>query len=50
MATTSSLSCSIEVRDRVKDAKRGGESYDELLLAMLEQYDPSETDNQRVEH
>ena len=50
MATTSSLSCSIEVRDRVKNAKRGGQSYDELLVAMLEQYDPSKAENQRVEH
>jgi glucan phosphoethanolaminetransferase (alkaline phosphatase superfamily) len=29
-------------RDRLRAQKRGGETYDELLLKMLEQYDPDE--------
>ena len=28
-------------RDQVKNLKRGGESYDELLQKMAEQYDPA---------
>jgi len=28
-------------RDQVKSLKRGGESYDELLQKMAEQYDPA---------
>ncbi len=29
-----------ETRQLIQDAKRGGESYDELLFKMWEQYDP----------
>lgn len=29
-----------ETRDRVRALKRGGESYDDLLRKMAEQYDP----------
>jgi hypothetical protein len=34
-----------KTRDRVKSQKRGGESYDELLQKMVEQYDPDEANN-----
>lgn len=30
-----------ETRNRVRDLKRGGESYDELLQKMASQYDPA---------
>lgn len=29
-----------EVRDRLKSLKRGGESYEDLLTKMCDQYDP----------
>jgi hypothetical protein len=35
-----SIPCSEEVRRRVKAEKRGGETYDELLQKMVEQYEP----------
>lgn len=31
-----------ETRDQVKSLKRGGESYDELLQKMAQQYDPEQ--------
>jgi hypothetical protein len=31
-----------ETRDLVRAQKRGGESYDELLRAMVAQYEPKE--------
>lgn len=31
-----------ETRNHVRSLKRGGESYDELLQKMAEQYDPEE--------
>lgn len=35
------LYCTRETRDEIlKPLKRGGESYDELLRAMAEQYNP----------
>lgn len=36
------IACSRQTRQLVKSKKRGGESYDELLRKMTEQYDPSE--------
>lgn len=30
----------IETRSKIKAAKRGGETYDDVLNRMLEQYDP----------
>jgi hypothetical protein len=30
------------VRNRLRNAKRGGETYNQLLDRMLEQYDPEE--------
>ena len=32
-----------ETRELVKAQKRGGQTYDELLRAMVDQYDPNET-------
>lgn len=29
-------------RNRIRDLKRGGESYDELIREMLRQYDPKQ--------
>lgn len=34
------IRCSKETRDLLKPLKRGGESYDELLRKMIDQYDP----------
>lgn len=33
--------CSSETKTRLRASKRGGETYDELLQKMLEQYDPA---------
>ena len=38
--TQTRISCSRATRDLVKEQKRGGESYDELLRKMAEQYEP----------
>ena len=40
--TKARLPVEFETRDRVKALKRGGESYDDLLRKMAEQYDPSD--------
>jgi hypothetical protein len=40
MPTESSIPCSTRTRDLVKAAKRGGQTYDELLRLMIEQYEP----------
>jgi hypothetical protein len=50
MATTENVSetrvpCSRNTREQLRSAKRGGETYDELFRAMLEQYDPEKTEN-----
>ena len=42
-ATETRIPCSQETRSLVKAQKRGGESYDELLQRMAEQYDPKTT-------
>jgi len=38
----SRIDCSIEARELVKSQKRGGESYDEVLPKMVDQYDPEQ--------
>jgi hypothetical protein len=38
--TKARLPVEFDTRDRVKAKKRGGESYDDLLRKMVEQYDP----------
>lgn len=40
--TETRIPCSRSTRRLVKAQKRGGESYDEVLKRMVEQYDPSE--------
>lgn len=40
MTATSRIPVSNETRELVKAQKRGGESYDDLLRKMAEQYDP----------
>lgn len=42
MTTGTRVPCSIDTRDRLRAAKRGGDTYDDLFRKMLEQYDPSE--------
>jgi hypothetical protein len=37
------IPASRETRKLVRQQKRGGESYDELLRKMAEQYEPDET-------
>jgi len=40
------LYCMKDTRDEIlKPLKRGGESYDELLRSMAEQYDPEKRGN-----
>jgi hypothetical protein len=34
------LPISTETRERLRTQKRGGESYDDLLQKMIDQYDP----------
>lgn len=40
--------CSSDTRDRLRAAKRGGETYDDLFQKMLEQYDPDEAAEAKV--
>jgi len=40
MANDTRIPVSSETRDTVRACKRGGESYDELLQKMAEQYQP----------
>lgn len=42
-----SIKVSRETRDRVKRLKRAGESYDELLQKMANQYDPAQAATRR---
>lgn len=39
-ATQTRVPCSYDTHHRLKRAKRGGETFDELLQKMLHQYDP----------
>lgn len=41
MTTNSRIPVSKTTRDLVKAQKRGGESYDELLQKMVDQYTPT---------
>jgi len=43
-ASDSRIPCSRSTRRLVKAQKRGGESYDELLQKMVDQYEPGEDD------
>jgi len=38
--------CSVTTRNLVRGLKRGGETYDELLRHMADQYDPDAEHNQ----
>lgn len=38
--TKANIPCHKETRNRVRSLKRGGESYDDLLHKMADQYDP----------
>lgn len=40
MPAETAIPCSRDVRDLVKEQKRGGESYDCLLKKMASQYEP----------
>lgn len=42
MATKTSIPISPETRDLARSRKRGGDTWDELLRKMLEQYDPTD--------
>lgn len=39
--TEGRIPVAVETRERVKNLKRGGETYDDLLRKMADQYDPS---------
>jgi len=43
-ATESRIPCSRETLTTVRSLKRGGETYDDLLRKMAEQYDPRNGD------
>ncbi|MCU4750644.1 hypothetical protein OB919_01385 [Halobacteria archaeon AArc-curdl1] len=36
------IAVSTETRDQVRDQKRGGETYDQLLQKVADQFDPNE--------
>lgn len=38
--THARIVCSKNTRERLRRCKRGGETFDELLVRMLEQYEP----------
>lgn len=40
--TDTRLPCSTDTRELLKSMKRGGETYDDLLRKMADQYDPDE--------
>lgn len=42
MVTDARIPCTRGRRDELQALKRGGETYDELLAKMIEQYDPDE--------
>lgn len=44
--TGARIAVSTETRDLVRSQKRAGETYDQLLLKMAEQYDPDEVDTE----
>lgn len=41
--TDARIAVSPETRDMVRSCKRGGETYDQLLQKMAEQYEPDAT-------
>lgn len=43
--TETRIPLSFETRDLVKSYKRGGETYDELIRRMAEQYEPPRVAN-----
>lgn len=38
----SRIPCTTETRERLKQLKRGGETYEELLQKMADQYEPED--------
>lgn len=46
--TDTRIPLSRDRRDQLKALKRGDETYDELLLKMIRQYDPEEAENNDV--
>lgn len=42
MVERTTLSVSEEVRNEVRSLKRGQQTYSELLIEMMEQYDPDQ--------
>ena len=46
-STNARIAVSAETRDLVRDQKRGGETYDELMRKMAVQYDPDGADEDR---
>lgn len=44
-ASETRVPCSRETRERLWNAKQGGETFDALFRKMLEQYDPGTAEN-----
>jgi glucan phosphoethanolaminetransferase (alkaline phosphatase superfamily) len=42
------IPCTKETREKISDAKRGGDTYDELLCKMIEQYEPEENRQSKI--
>jgi len=40
--------CSVATRNRIRSLKRGGETYDDLLRRLVDQYDPTAARGQEV--
>ena len=47
--TEARVPCSYSTKERIKAAKRGGETYDELFRKMLKQYEPTVASVQNTE-
>lgn len=46
-AAETRVPCSVETRDKLRAAKRGGQTFDELFRSMLDQYDPEAVETVR---
>jgi hypothetical protein len=46
-AAETRVPCSVDTRERLRAAKRGGQTFDELFQTMLDQYDPDAAENVR---
>ena len=48
MASETRVPCSEETRAALRNSKRGGETFDELLQKMVSQYEPEQASEVRL--